>query len=259
MWILELAAPPEEVDFVLAELASLGTLGVHELDRPGEAAVMLQAYFEAPFDPGWFAAFSPRWSKPPDVDWTEEWKRGIEPLLVGERLFLVPDWRDDPTPPGRLRLTVHFRQASGSGYHAPTQLALQAMERHLHPGETFLDVGTGSGILSRAAQLLGARRVIACDIDEEALQEARDLTPFCGSARALRSGVADCVAANINAQGLLLMAPDLLRVTRPGGTLILGGFKERHVDLLTRAFGCPVQDHLVQPPWHCLVLAQASK
>lgn len=259
MWILELAVPPGEVDFVLAELSGLGTLGVQELARPGEAAVTLQAYFEAAFEAGWFAAFAPRWTQPPDVDWTEEWKRGIEPLLVGERLYLVPDWRDDATPGGRLRLPVHFSQASGSGYHAPTQLALCAIEKQLRPGETFLDVGTGSGILSRAAQLLGAGAVIACDIDEEALREARDLMVFCGSARALRSGAADCVAANINAQGLLAMAGDLVRVTRPGGRLILAGFKERHVEPLIAAFGWSVKEHLAEPPWHCLVLTQASK
>jgi ribosomal protein L11 methyltransferase len=261
MWILELTVPSSEVDFVVAELAGLGTLGLQELARPGEP-VTLQAYFDTAFDPGWFAAFSPHWIRPPDVNWAEEWKRGLDPVEIGERLFLVPDWREDPTPPGRLRLTVHVAQASGSGYHPPTQLALRAIEKVLRVGETFIDVGTGSGILSRAAWLLGAGSVIACDVDWEALQEARDQIVFCGSARALQPGVAGCLAANINAQGLLLMADDLRRVVAPGGTLILSGFKERHVNPLIEAFSWPLKEHLVEAPWHCLVLAapgQASK
>lgn len=261
MWILELTVPPGAVDYAVAELAGRGTLGVQELARPGEA-VTLQAYFEAAFDPEWFGAFGPRWTRSPDVNWAEEWKRGLEPVAIGELLFLVPDWRDDPTPPGRLRLTVRLARASGSGYHAPTQLALRAIERTLRAGETFADVGTGSGILSRAALLLGAGKVVACDADWEALGEARDLAVFCGSARALRTGAAGCVAANINAQGLLLMAEDLRRVVAPGGALILAGFKERHVNRLIEAFAWPVTEHLAEAPWSCLVLrapGQASK
>ena len=83
------------------------------------------------------------------------------PMEVGEKFFLVPEWRDDAPPPGRFRITVNPRMAFGTGVHESTRLCLEAMEEFVRPGSDVLDVGTGSGILAKAADLLGARRVIA--------------------------------------------------------------------------------------------------
>ena len=180
------------------------------------------------------------------------------PLPVGQRLFLVPDWRDDPVPEGRLRLTVYARQASGSGYQSATQMALEALERHMLPSDRFLDVGTGSGILSAAARLLGSGPRFACDVDLEALGEARrNQTPahlFGGSARSVASGSVDLVAANLNAEALISLEGELLRVLAPGGRLILSGFKARSLESLAAAFPAEVAECLESGPWRAVVL-----
>lgn len=262
MRIATFIVPAAELELAIAELYGFGTEGVQETELPGQG-IELQAWFPENTDLGWLERFVPKWADPPDVDWTEEWRSGWEPLLVGERLYIVPDWRNEPTPEGRLRLVVHPAQASGSGYHAPTQLALEALETAVRPGDALLDVGTGSGILSRAALLLGAEKVIGCDIDEAALVEARDLPVFVGSARAMRSAAFDCVTSNVNAEGLLALREDLVRVARPGGRLVVAGFKTRRLADVREAFGLPVLRELVSADWRCLVLRkpddQASK
>ena len=154
-----------------------------------------------------------------------QWK----PVLAGERFFLVPPWCDDTAPAGRLRMPMPPGTASGTGLHASTQLMLAALERELRPGDTLLDLGTGSGILSAAALLLGEHTVFACDIEETAALAAREYTErrvplFLGSARSLRGASVDVVAANINAATLLALAWEIARVLKPDGRALLGGF-----------------------------------
>jgi ribosomal protein L11 methyltransferase len=146
------------------------------------------------------------------------------PILVGEKFFVVAPWRTDPTPPGRFRLELNPGQQCGTGQHPCTRLCLAAMERVIRPGDSVLDVGTGSGILSIAAKLLGAGRVIACDIDPDA---APVVPFFIGSADAVRSGAFDVVVANISDIVLYEMRPELDRVAP---RRILSGFQNNAGD-----------------------------
>lgn len=237
-----------------SELWERGTQGITEHALPG-GEVELEAFFDAPFAwPG-----GGEWHSVEETAWVDT----FDPFAVGERLYLVPAWRDDPTPPGRVRLTVHARQASGSGYQPATQLALEALERFLRPGDRVLDVGTGSGILCAAAELLGAGMRFACDVDPVALAEAREnQTPaalFAGSARSIASGSMDLVAANLNAQALLMLHADLVRVLRPDGRLILSGFQHRNLDRVARAFDAlTVCATLAAGRWHAVVLEKVN-
>ena len=130
-----------------------------------------------------------------DRDWVQETEDAWPPILAGEKFFVVAPWRKEPTPPGRFRLEINPGMQCGTGQHPCTRLCLEAMERIIQPGDRVLDVGTGSGILSIAAKLLGAATVVACDIDAEA---AREATFFLGSVDAVRSGAFDVVVANIS-------------------------------------------------------------
>jgi ribosomal protein L11 methyltransferase len=154
-----------------------------------------------------------------DVDWVAQTKEAFPPLLVGERFFVAAPWRTEPTPPGRMRLVINPGTQCGTGYHRCTQLCLEAMEKLIRPGDAVLDVGSGSGILSLAARLLGAGRVVSCDVDPDAVGPA---CFFIGSVDAVRSGSFDIVVANINEDVIGSMLPDFERVARKR---ILSGFQ----------------------------------
>jgi ribosomal protein L11 methyltransferase len=178
---------------------------------------------------GWYEVFfedrevAARFGDPiacPDTDWVQHTYDAWPPVLVGEKFFVVAPWRTDPTPPGRLRLELNPGLQCGTGQHPCTQLCLEAMERIVRPGDSVLDVGSGSGILSIAAQLLGAGRVIACDLDFEA---ARVVPFFAGSVDAVRSDSFDVVVANINESVIEDLHSEFQRVAR---RRILSGFQD---------------------------------
>ena len=215
-------------DLLIAELHEYGTIGITE-ENSG-----LRAFFDGDQDAGSlvrrFAEFGPEVREEEAADWEQLTRDAWPPMLAGERFYLVAPWDDHvATPPGRLRLAIYPGMACGTGRHPATQLCLRAIERYVRPGARVLDVGSGSGILSDAARLVGADCVIGCDIDPDAVQIASErvhIPMFVGSADAVRSHWADVVIANIDAATLERIAPELERVRQPGSTLILSGFPE---------------------------------
>jgi len=194
----------------LADLYEAGTSGIIEHDG------WLEAFFE---DRETAARFGE--PRPADsTDWVQHTYDAWPPLLVGERFFVVAPWRTEPAPPGRLRLEINPGLQCGTGQHPCTRLCLAAMERMIRPGDSVLDVGTGSGILATAAKLLGAGRVAACDIDADA---ARVVPFFIGSVDAVRSNSFDVVVANINESVIEDLKPEFERVA---ARRILSGFQD---------------------------------
>src|ERR1035438_3605168 len=210
MFSIEIECPPEQNDMLIAELWTEGSAGIVEMDGG------LRAFFEDDADrgalAGRFHAVSSRQEE--QRDWVAMSRANWEPLLVGERFFLVPEWRSDRAPEGRIRIVVNPGMAFGTGMHETTQLCLEALETYVSRGVRVLDVGTGSGILAHAAALLGAGRVWACDLDPEAVEIARgNAGPnlFVGSVDAVRSGAAGLIAANISPETIARLAPDEAR------------------------------------------------
>ena len=200
----------DDDELLTLRLWEAGTLGITEGDG------FIDAFFED-------AETASKFGVPEavvNVDWVARTQEAFPPLLVGERFFVAAPWRTEPTPPGRLRLVINPGAQCGTGYHRCTQLCLEAMEKLIRPGDSVLDVGSGSGILSIAAKLLGAGRVIACDIDPDA---AGPDSFFIGSADAVRSGAFDVVVANINEDVIGPMRADFERVARKR---ILSGFQD---------------------------------
>ncbi len=106
-------------------------------------------------------------------DWAYSWQKYYQPLTIGERLYVVPEWeRDKPVPDGRSPLYLNPGLTFGTGAHATTQLCLESVEAHTVPGRNVLDLGCGSGILSIAALCLGASEARAVDIDPKAVDVA---------------------------------------------------------------------------------------
>jgi ribosomal protein L11 methyltransferase len=203
--MFSVSAAPE----LLPELYDAGTLGIIEHDG------WLEAFFED-------AAVAARFGTPVPAenrDWVQETYDAWPPFLVGERFFVAPPWCTEPAPPGRLRLEINPGLQCGTGQHPCTRLCLEAMEQIIRPGDSVLDVGTGSGILSVAAKLLGAGRVVACDIDPDAAKMAPF---FVGSVDGVRSGSFDVVVANISEEVIGPMRADFERVA---ARRILSGFQ----------------------------------
>ena len=232
MFSLEIDCDADDRDLLIAELWEQGCAGIVELP-----AGAMRAFFEDGADRRALLVMFPgaRERDEEQKDWVQAARDLLQPMEVGQRFFLAPEWRDDPTPAGRLRIPVNPGMAFGTGVHETTRLCLEAMERWLRPGMTVLDVGTGQGILARAARLLGASRVIACDIDPVAVQIAGE--GFIGSVDAVKTAAADLVVANINADAIMLLARDLHRTRRGGGVLLVSGFEVHEVDAVRGALG----------------------
>jgi len=246
---LFLRPPPELEDYLIAELWECGTTGI--VEEPGG----LRAFFPPNMAPAGLltrlAPFAPELREEQPIDWVQATHDAWPPITVGQRFFLAPPWCADATPPGRLRLPIHPGMACGTGRHPATQLALQAIEEHVRPGDWVVDVGTGSGILATAAALLGAGRVIACDIDPDAVEIARgrlSAALFIGSAGAIRSGWADVVIANIDAATIEEIAGELARIRKPDSTLILTGFPAWDAPE-----GFQAKETKEQEEWLCLI------
>jgi ribosomal protein L11 methyltransferase len=242
-------------DTLIAELWEVGTTGITEAED------WIRAFFDDSSDAAAlmyrFRACDPRLERVESRDWVAESREQWQPFPVGERFFLVPEWRDDPAPCGRIRLRIHPGMACGTGTHPATQLCLRALEQHVTDGMSLLDVGTGSGILAEAARLLGADPVIACDIDPEAAAIAKrnlaqsifNVPVFTGSVRSVQTRAVNAIVANLNLAVLKAIHSDILRVLDEEGLLIVSGFREDESPAVAELFNHPVRASYESQDW----------
>jgi ribosomal protein L11 methyltransferase len=165
-----------------------------------------------------------------DQQWERVWMRDFAPTQVSEKLWIVPSFAEPPDP-AALNLTIDPGLAFGSGTHATTMLCLQWLAGQDLQNKTILDYGCGSGILAIAAAMLGARKVVALDIDPQACLATLDNAERNGVARQISvlegEGDAGCdydvVVANILLTPLLERVERFAEMLRPGGMLALSG------------------------------------
>lgn len=264
MYFLRLSCPTTDAESVSGELWDAGTSGIQEIDYDHET--LLVAGFETNDDLAAllrrFAQYAPAWEHDQTTDWVAYTKDAWPPRCVGERIYLAPPWCVEHTPPGRHRIIHNPGLACGTGEHPCTQLALEALERCITPGDGVVDVGTGSGILAIAALRLGAAFAIGIDTDYEALLGAavknfalNEFEPMlvAGSADVTKTAVADVTVANIGATVLIHIADELLRITRPNGKLILTGFPEWEFPTFLELF--PTAEVSAMNEWRCLLVS----
>ena len=251
MFSLDVESDIDARDFLIAELWEQGSTGIIEEDR------LVRAFFDDEADaPSLRRRFGGRIKQHASRDWVAFSQAAWEPLAVGSRFFLVPQWRDDPAPPGRFRIEINPGLACGTGFHEATQLCLEAIEEYQRPYMTVLDVGAGTGILSIASALLGARRVVACDVDPVAVEIASGagIVVFAGSVDAVRSGSCDLIVSNISAQASIELAPEFVRCLAPGGRLIASGFEAREAPAVERAYAA-VERTLTKREWRAVIVS----
>ncbi len=179
------------------------------------------------------------------ADWAEAWKSGYRVLPIGRRMRVVPSWIPYEAAPGEVTITLDPGMAFGTGLHPTTQLCLLALEELMEPGMRVLDVGTGSGILAIAAAKLGAAEVLAVDIEAVAVRTARENVALngvdCvvrvepGSVDSVERGRYDLVLANILAEIVARLAPDLARHMARDGWLVASGILDTRVPIVERA------------------------
>lgn len=203
-----------------------------------------------------------------EQNWAEAWKQHYQPILIGQRLLVLPAWLEN-THPDRIPLLLDPGMAFGTGTHPTTRLSLEALEQHLQPGCHVLDLGTGSGILAIAAVKLGASRVLGVDIDPVAIESAQNnlLRNKVESQVDLEKGsLQDCppntkfdlVVANILTPILLqLLDQGLSERVLKGGLIILSGILDHQIDDVKHAYqaqGLVVEQENALQDWRALVL-----
>ena len=182
-----------------------------------------------------------------EEDWANNWKQYFKPLKVGEKLVIKPSWEDYNEDGDRIILEIDPASSFGTGQHHTTRLCLELLEKSLSKDDVILDMGCGSGILSIGAMLLGAKRAVAVDIEQNAAETAlenavkNNISPELYethfgnilSDEKLASEIDykyDIITANIVADVLIAMKDHFVRYIKKGGTLIVSGIIEERMD-----------------------------
>ena len=204
-----------------------------------------------------------------EQNWQAAWKKYFKPILISERLVVVPEGDKFVSRPGQIVVVIRPGQAFGTGTHATTQLVLRALEKWLCPNMRVLDVGTGSGILAITAAKLNARFVAANDIDPVALENARQnvqlnqlLPPIDFFPSSVRPpGKFDLILANLTSQVLLELLSNFNSWLEGDGRVIASGvLQEEGGDFIAdlHAQGWEVVEQTAEDEWICLVIYPKS-
>jgi ribosomal protein L11 methyltransferase len=193
-----------------------------------------------------------------NLDYQSEWVA----RPVGQRFWLRPDHDSAPPPSQRIVLTMNRGLVFGAGDHPTTRGCLLMMERVPLTGRTVFDLGSGTGILSEAARLLGAAHTFACDTEADAalMTHARHVQAFHGPSAAARDHCCDVLLVNIPGYVHLDLAPEYHRLLRPSGALILSGYYDWQVDRIIEAlpwFQLLHQERL-EDGWIASILSHAA-
>ncbi|MBO8136723.1 MAG: 50S ribosomal protein L11 methyltransferase [Desulfotomaculum sp.] len=202
-----------------------------------------------------------------EEDWANAWQAYYKPFTVGKKFFIKPVWEEAKLEHNRITLNLDPGMAFGCGTHPTTSMCLEIVENTITGGEEVYDVGTGSGILAIAAAKLGAKRVVAVDLDRTAVKVARNNVKLNAVGEIVRvqhgdllsnhSGKADIVIANIVADVIIKLAPDAYQILNAGGRFITSGIiNTREEDVLTvlKREGFALKERKINGDWRAFLL-----
>ena len=202
-----------------------------------------------------------------EEDWSNSWKQYFHPRKIGSRIVVKPTWRDYDPGPDEIVLEIDPGMAFGTGTHATTANCVRLLEKYLRKGDSFLDVGTGSGILMMTAHALGAGFLLGTDSDETAVAVARQNLERNGAGgnrchlvvADLLCGVRgkfDVTAANILSEVIVRLLDDLPDSVASGGLFIASGIVEENADAVLEKMAekeLEVVEQVMEDSWVAIV------
>lgn len=219
-----------------------------------------------------FPKASVTFSEEEPQDWVMAWKDFFTPVTCGETFKIFPPWLNEDAKNGTTHIVIEPKMAFGTGHHPTTSLCLGtigtlAKEKHIHSGQTFLDLGTGSGILAIGLAKAGLTGVgldidpiaIPCAVENAEINDVADSVEMAvGTIDCLDEDVKfDLIVANILSGPLIEIASDILAHIAPGGSLVLSGIlAEKQSDAVAQAYdrrGIGMPQRFVEGEWVCLV------
>ena len=202
-----------------------------------------------------------------DITLSDAWKEFAQAVEVNPQLTIVPSWRPIDSSDGtRTAILIDPEESFGLGDHPTTRLVADMLWRHVCPGMSVLDMGSGSGVLSIVAALQGATRVLGIDRSSGAVTVAErnaarnsvvDQTEFRHGSAVPFGETFDLVAANILAPVLLELSDSIVRAVEPEGPIILSGLHEdrsAHVVERYLALGCEIVEEMVLEGWYSVLM-----
>lgn len=264
-WRVLVQVPAAAAELAADRLWQHGAIGIEE---QGDDPVLLLAGFDDEACAQAAAAVEPGASlqSVDDDAWADEWRKFARPARVGP-VLVQPAWLPlDADHGASVVLTIDPGRAFGSGGHASTLLALEALWAEPLDGAHVLDVGTGSGVLAIAAARRGAAQIIGIDIDPVALEVCAQNAARNGVASRVRAidlpvtafaTAFDAVVANMLAVTLRELADDIAAVVVPGGSIVLSGLLDEQIEGVVERFeeaGCTRRATLHRDGWAALVL-----
>lgn len=205
-------------------------------------------------------------------DWVNNWKQYFHPMPIGEKLLIRPTWEDEYDAGGRKVLHIEPGLAFGTGSHPTTKLCLETLEKYIDENSTVLDIGCGSGILSIASLLLGAKSAFGVDIDSLAVKTAQanalengfDESKFKavqGNLSDKVSGKYNVVVANIVADIIMEFNKEVGKYLENDGVYITGGIIESREDEVLLSFaqnGFEVKERFEEKGWLVFVVKKSK-
>ncbi|WP_294707424.1 50S ribosomal protein L11 methyltransferase [uncultured Fusobacterium sp.] len=204
-----------------------------------------------------------------EEDYQNSWKKYLFTEKVSERFVVKPTWREYEPKEDELIIELDPGRAFGTGSHPTTSLCLKLMEENIKEGDSVIDVGTGSGILMIAADRLGASEVYGTDIDELAVESAKEnlelngisedrAKVYLGNLVSVVNGKKfDVVVANILADVLLILLNDISKVVKKDGLVIFSGIIDEKCELLKReveALGMEILEVKADKEWRAMLI-----
>ena len=179
-----------------------------------------------------------------EEDWANNWKKYYKTTKIGERVVIKPVWEEYTAQGDEVVVEMDPGMSFGTGTHETTRLCSMGLEEYMKNGDLVFDIGTGSGILSIIASKLGADKVIGVDIDQVAVDAAKENVEYnkCENVEILKgdlmdhvSGKADIVIANIMADIVIFLTDTVSNFVKDGGYFISSGIIEEKRDEVIEA------------------------